>query len=285
MQQFFTSIWSLSISYYDNCVNGQTVLFIHGNSQSSQTFRKQFNSPDLSEFRLIALDLPGHGDSSFDTGPEVYSLPYYNKLVFQFIAQMGLSKPILVGHSLGGHIILENPFGIELKGIFLSGTPPVCKPFDPSLVFCDHPASNMLYRHDLSDSDIRVFANACFSSPSPETENEMVDIKKTDPCARAKLGESVASNNFNDEVVAVKNLKCPLALLCGEQDHFISSNYLRCLDSPRIWNGQTQFIRGGHNVHLENSDVYNLSLRDFILESEFSLKDTDFYGDENHDTF
>ncbi|MBS0644831.1 MAG: alpha/beta fold hydrolase [Proteobacteria bacterium] len=38
-------------------------MFIHGNPACRGVFRKQFNVPALGGYRLIALDLAGHGDS------------------------------------------------------------------------------------------------------------------------------------------------------------------------------------------------------------------------------
>src|SRR5580704_8575458 len=43
---------------------GQAVLFVHGLSQSWRSWRAQFADPQLRErFRLVALDLRGHGES------------------------------------------------------------------------------------------------------------------------------------------------------------------------------------------------------------------------------
>jgi len=43
---------------------GQAILFIHGLSQSWRSWLAQFVDPQLRErFRLVALDLRGHGES------------------------------------------------------------------------------------------------------------------------------------------------------------------------------------------------------------------------------
>ena len=43
---------------------GPAVLLIHGNSSCKQVFRNQLQGAIGREYRLIAMDLPGHGDSS-----------------------------------------------------------------------------------------------------------------------------------------------------------------------------------------------------------------------------
>ena len=41
-----------------------TIFFIHGNSSSSNNWRKQVESNLLADYRLITIDLPNHGNSS-----------------------------------------------------------------------------------------------------------------------------------------------------------------------------------------------------------------------------
>src|SRR5262249_11096521 len=56
--------------------NGPPVLLIHGNSSGRHVFRCQMMGPLARNFRLIALDLPGHGDSSDAPDPtHTYTLP------------------------------------------------------------------------------------------------------------------------------------------------------------------------------------------------------------------
>jgi len=40
---------------------GLPVLMLHGSGASHLAFRRQFESPLADKFRLIAMDLPGHG--------------------------------------------------------------------------------------------------------------------------------------------------------------------------------------------------------------------------------
>ncbi|RLA00888.1 MAG: alpha/beta hydrolase, partial [Gammaproteobacteria bacterium] len=51
--------------------SGETcLLFIHGNSSSKSVFSKQLSSDLAKKYRLIALDLPGHGDSDNALNPQ-----------------------------------------------------------------------------------------------------------------------------------------------------------------------------------------------------------------------
>ena len=63
------------------------ILFIHGNSLSAATFEKQLNSKELSEYRMIALDLPGCGQSE---KLNHYSLQKLSELLVEFILKLEL---------------------------------------------------------------------------------------------------------------------------------------------------------------------------------------------------
>ncbi|MEM6703528.1 MAG: alpha/beta hydrolase [Acidobacteriota bacterium] len=54
--------------------------------------------------RVIAFDLRGHGDSD---KPGLYTLPHMIADLHAVILQLGLERPRLVGHSLGGQIVSQ----------------------------------------------------------------------------------------------------------------------------------------------------------------------------------
>lgn len=56
--------------------------------------------------RTFAIDLPGHGESSKPSW-SWYSIPAYVDVVRGFIEALGLTRPAVVGHSMGGTIALE----------------------------------------------------------------------------------------------------------------------------------------------------------------------------------
>jgi hypothetical protein len=62
------------------------VLLIHGNSSCRGVFRHQLDSSLAENYRLIALDLPGHGESSDAVNPtKTYTLPGLADAVIELI--------------------------------------------------------------------------------------------------------------------------------------------------------------------------------------------------------
>ena len=95
---------------------GPDILFIHGFSQSYLSWQMQFESDLTKEFRLTAFDLRGHGASGKPSEPESYqSSQLWADDVAAVIAQKELYKPVLVGWSWAGFIIMNyvRHYGIE----------------------------------------------------------------------------------------------------------------------------------------------------------------------------
>lgn len=84
--------------------DGPPVVLIHGISQDSGTWEDL--GAHLGEVaRVIAIDLPGHGDSENPAGD--HSLGAYASMVRDLLLVLGHPSVTLVGHSLGGGIALQ----------------------------------------------------------------------------------------------------------------------------------------------------------------------------------
>lgn len=84
---------------------GKPILMIHGLGGTLHHLRRPLMEAFGDGYRLIALDRPGSGYSTraADAGA---SLADHARFVARFIEVMGLERPLLVGHSLGGAIAL-----------------------------------------------------------------------------------------------------------------------------------------------------------------------------------
>src|SRR5688572_1977516 len=84
---------------------GPPILFIHGLGAHLHHFRHSLFDAFGPGYRLIALDRPGSGYSVRAAGATA-RLPEQAAVISAFIEALGLEKPLLVGHSLGGAIAL-----------------------------------------------------------------------------------------------------------------------------------------------------------------------------------
>ncbi|MBS7661188.1 alpha/beta fold hydrolase [Pseudomonas lalucatii] len=92
----------LSIHYYRGGPrDGQTILMIHGFGADKDNWLR-FARPLTERFQVIALDLPGFGDSSKPNAS--YDVGTQAERVASFVQALDIDRLHLLGNSMGGHI-------------------------------------------------------------------------------------------------------------------------------------------------------------------------------------
>ncbi|WP_257144069.1 alpha/beta fold hydrolase [Bacillus sp. AFS002410] len=93
---------NLTIAYKDQG-KGKTIVLIHGFMGSHAYWEKVI--PKLAEnYRVIAIDLPGHGEST--SIKEEHSIEDYADVMKDLLDQLNISQITMFGHSLGGYVTL-----------------------------------------------------------------------------------------------------------------------------------------------------------------------------------
>jgi pimeloyl-ACP methyl ester carboxylesterase len=110
---------------------GRPILMIHGLGGSLHHMRRPLMEAFGDDFRLIALDRAGSGYSSRGEGQQG-TLSEQARQIAAFIDRMGLEKPLIVGHSLGGAIALATALDYPDKVSGLALLSPLTR-FEPNL--------------------------------------------------------------------------------------------------------------------------------------------------------
>jgi pimeloyl-ACP methyl ester carboxylesterase len=84
--------------------SGHSVVLVHGLGASSRYFLPLVREL-RADARVVALDLPGFGDSSRPLGAP--SIPALARVVSAVIDETGVTTPVLVGHSMGCQVVAE----------------------------------------------------------------------------------------------------------------------------------------------------------------------------------
>lgn len=92
-----------TISYNSYGSGPATLLFVHG-SFIDQTYWKEQVSFFKEKYRVVTMDLAGHGESGRDR--EEWTLRGMADDVVNLIKELNLDDVILIGHSLGANLIL-----------------------------------------------------------------------------------------------------------------------------------------------------------------------------------
>ena len=108
----YININGISIAYSDHG-EGRTILFVHGFATFSYTWHKLCKYiPD--EFRIVSLDLKGHGYSEKRCDNNLAPVDQA-VILAEFIRKMNLRDFILIGHSIGGAIGLISMFNEDIR--------------------------------------------------------------------------------------------------------------------------------------------------------------------------
>ncbi len=98
---------------------GEAVLLLHGWGARADLYRSVIN-PIVSDYRVIAPDLPGFGKSTEPSFP--YSIEDYASFASALLKELGIEKAHIIGHSHGGRTCLElatGNYGFEIGKIVL----------------------------------------------------------------------------------------------------------------------------------------------------------------------
>ena len=122
-----TFVYKGSGIHFRSLGQGLPLIFIHGLGASMDTWRLLVK--DLrDEFRLVFLDLRGHGYSARPRDSR-YSIQDHADAVFGLMEHLGLKSAVLVGHSLGSGVALlaalnelSRPTRLVSKVVLLAGS-------------------------------------------------------------------------------------------------------------------------------------------------------------------
>jgi pimeloyl-ACP methyl ester carboxylesterase len=99
-----TSTDGVRVAYEARGAGLPALVFVHGWSCDRSYWKGQLE-PFSRRFKVLAIDLAGHGQSSF--GHEAWTMGAFGGDVAAVVEKLGLQRVILIGHSMGGDVIVE----------------------------------------------------------------------------------------------------------------------------------------------------------------------------------
>lgn len=245
---------------------GPELIFIHGIGQCQLAFSKQVGSPLLQKYRMITYDLRGHGESDKPLEPSHYvaGALWANDLN-SILDGLQLSRPVLVGWSLGGRVISQyvDIYGDKcLRGINFVGSRTLTDPNRPTL------GEGGQYLLDMCEPGIEAnvlatskFIRACVnSSLDPEEFQYMLAYNMlTPPYVRAATLQW--PGNF---LRALEEISVPTLVTHGMQDKVVlplaaEITLSKVKNSYASWYEDT-----GHSPFWEQPNRFNSELNDFL---------------------
>ena len=245
--------------------SGKPILFIHGFSQCSLAWSKQLNSDLADSFRLIALDLRGHGLSDKPRDAYGDSAIWAND-IHAVIEQLDVARPLLVGWSYGGVIMCDYVarYGEGaiagsnwVAAVCRMGEPLIAMPFLGAEFLALAPGF-FSENAEESVSALRKLIRLCIPSGlSPEEEWLLLGFNvAVPPHVRAGL----LSRNLNCDAV-VAGMKKPMLLTWGDKDAVVLPAMCHHITGLARHAKVSTYPGAGHAPFWDVPDRFNRELR------------------------
>ncbi|MES2938896.1 MAG: alpha/beta fold hydrolase [Pseudomonadota bacterium] len=227
---------------------GPVVFLCHGNSGGADDFAGLLDSPLGQRFRLVALDLPGHGASDAAREPmQGYSLAGFGEAVqaaiAAYLAIVGSERYWLVGQSLGGHVLMESLHRLPgARGLVLLSAPPLAA-HTLAEAFKPDPTGGALFAAEISREQEELMARAFVNTTEgPLADRIRAGLRATDPRMRECLGKTLGA--IADERALFDRAAVPVAVMAATDDAFLQGAYYTTLAKARMWGGQPIWCEG-----------------------------------------
>jgi 3-oxoadipate enol-lactonase len=224
------------------------LVFTHGLAASNSTWRAQVEGL-AEQFRIVSVDLRGHGESDSPPGP--YSLPDLAEDLRQVADDIGAERIVPVGHSAGGAIALQFAldFPNRAAALVLVGTASECN--DRSADFY-HRLASMAEEQGMEPVLKRL-----------GLAKEAATLAPANPAGFASAARAMATLRESPLTPRLAEVACPTLILVGEKDFLGAGGSV--IMSRKIPNAQLEIIpERGHGLFLEDPEGFNRRVRDFV---------------------
>jgi pimeloyl-ACP methyl ester carboxylesterase len=104
--------------HYTDAGKGDAIVLLHGFTEDLRIW-KQFSAKLSKNYRVICIDLPGHGKS--ECIAEIHTMDLLADTISAVLKHLKVKKCLMIGHSMGGYVSLSfaSKFPRVLKGFGL----------------------------------------------------------------------------------------------------------------------------------------------------------------------
>jgi pimeloyl-ACP methyl ester carboxylesterase len=250
---------------------GPDVLMIHGLASSHRMWERPLKRLALSGFRAWALDLPGGGESdSCGMASSWYTIANMTSAVETFIERVGIQNVSLVGHSMGGSIVLElarqRP---ELLGALVLVAPAVSGRVGLLHTLLDSPLRRLLFSLSQRHPTLvlwgeRTMLGASEFIHNPGLRRDVQDLAHTTPEAFMGGLKAVLDFDFTDRL---RMISTPTLVVVGTRDMTLPPSESE-LAARQISGARLVKMRGvGHQPVDERPEEFDHLLVEFLKDN------------------
>jgi len=245
----------------------RTLVALHGFTGSREVWRT-LESHWGSALRVVAVDLPGHGESELAAGDGFLGAV---EAIASLLQTLRLERPTLLGYSLGARVALAvasaHPERVG-KLILESGSPGLDSAWERQSRRNDDEA----LAREIESGGVAAFVdrwerNKLFAGVEalPEATRAAVRARRL-ACSAAGLADSLRTMGVAAQPSfwpVLPRLRVPTLLLTGDADVKFTAISRRMLGAlPSCWS--RRFPGAGHTLHLEAAEAYAAEVLSFV---------------------
>ncbi len=254
--------------YFEEAGQGIPLLCLHTAGSDARQYRAVLNDPEVTRsYRVVAFDMPWHGKSSPPAGweREDYRLDTaaYTDLVMTVARELGLARPVVMGCSIGGRIVLNLALehARSLRALIgLQSAAYVERYYDAAWL-------NHAEVHGGQASGAIAYGLMSPMSPEAQRWETVWHYMQGGPGVfTGDLFFYQVDGDLRDRIGAIDTSVCPLYLLTGEYDYSASPQDTEAA-AARIRGAKVTIMNGlGHFPMSENPDAFLGYLRPVLEE-------------------
>ena len=255
--------------YFEEAGQGIPLLCLHTAGSDARQFRAVLNDPVITQhYRVVAFDMPWHGKSSPPAGWEKqdYQLTTaaYTEQIMTVAQALGLHRPVVMGCSIGGRIVLD----LAIK-----------HPHDlRALVGLQTSAHGNRYYESAWLNHAEVHGGQAYGLMSPLSpdahrwETVWHYMQGGPGVFTGDLFFYQVEGDIRERIGAIDTGVCPLYMLTGEYDYSASPKDTEAA-AARIKGAKVTIMKGlGHFPMSENPDAFLAHLRPVLDEIRTTTK-------------
>ena len=191
------------------------ILCIHTSGRDSRQYHEMM---DLlgEKYRVVALDMPGHGKSWPKPGNRVIDdAEEYCEFLYRFARAVGLEDYVILGGSWGGNVVFRFAQKYPVAAVVSLQGIDYIPPADPaSLALLDHPQVSVQRSHmGYTDS---ITGRAC-----RQDRRDFIRWGVKTEIAVTKKADLTMYNCQSDFRAGMDRITCPVLVFRGEDDWFV----------------------------------------------------------------
>jgi pimeloyl-ACP methyl ester carboxylesterase len=250
---------------YDDAGTGENVLvLVHGHPFDRSMWRPQIEAVAGSDWRVIAPDLRGYGESSLVTGRT--TLDIFARDIAELLDELGIGRVVIGGLSMGGQIVMEfcRLYQERVRGVLLAATFPRAETEEGKrnrLAMADRLLREGMDRY-AEEVLPKMLAPASIGALPDVAERVRSMMLRTDPAGAAAALRGRAERPDYEKTLA--GLDVPGLVVVGDEDAFTTradAERMHALlkGSELIW------MKGvGHMPNLERTSEFNSALERWL---------------------